>query len=168
VCNSREGLQFRVRSTKAVHLAFNQSAMVRFHPDPPQVWTVGWCQPREGVSVRLGPHPPPLERKPVENRVRLESATYPQGYLWRQQCAPPKFGLTAGAVVGLQNRPCQVRVLVGPPIYSGVGCWHPGQALNLRARWFDSIRLSHSDQRSRYRYCIWPLTPDIVGSSPTR
>jgi hypothetical protein len=77
---------------------------------------------------------------------RPETELYPQGYGLRVACHPP-FRVGRWARVGLQNRPCRVRFLDGPPYFFRCGLLVSQRRSERCPRTFDSYRLSQHDHR---------------------
>lgn len=137
--------------TRLLNDGRQQWRVIRAHRSPPIL-----DGEAHGVRRRLEPgwyrqryvdrdRPPSaiLERKPSETRDRPETASYPQGYLWRQQCAPPTPGRPQGG--GWSPKPA----------LHGSSPWRPARLLRcglsvsqLRSerspRRFDSCRLIQS------------------------
>ena len=121
----------------------------------------------DGCGDRALRLPPILERKPSEARDRPETASYPQGYLWRQHYAPPTSGRPQGG--GWSPKPA----------LHGSSPWRPARLLRcglsvsqLRSerspRRFDSCRLIQINRTRAVgcRYPRWVLTPKHAGSTP--
>ena len=77
----------------------------------------------------------------------------------------PHFGSVLVARYGSPKPGSRVQLLTGPPIYSGVGCWHPSCALN--AAHAGPIPAASSNTRVvGCRHPRWALNPKHAGSTP--